>query len=156
MTGVTHILVPTDGSDDACKAAGFAGDLARALGARVSVLYVQSEELIVPSAWGLGQYPTTPPSGAKSIEDIRAEIEQQVRSEDLPKTVDALGELAQEADASMAWGYPAEEISAFAAGHNVDLIVMGSHGRSALKRAFLGSVSQAVANQAPCPVTIVR
>ncbi|NNC64021.1 MAG: universal stress protein, partial [Gammaproteobacteria bacterium] len=34
--------------------------------------------------------------------------------------------------------------------------VIGSHGRAGLKEALLGSVSHAVANHAPCPVTIVR
>ncbi len=54
------------------------------------------------------------------------------------------------------WGHAAEEISRFAKDNKVELIVIGSYGKSKLKRAFLGSVSQAVANQAPCPVTIVK
>lgn len=69
------------------------------------------------------------PEGMKSVEEIRNSIEQQAL---------------------------AEEISRFAKDNKVELIVIGSYGKSKLKRAFLGSVSQAVANQAPCPVTIVK
>ena len=156
MACVNHVLVPSDGSAGALKAAAFAGDLARALDARVSVLFVQSEDQIMPHAWGPGNYPEGSPFATLSIAEIRADIEQRIREKDLPETVSALGELGQAAEAEMVWGYPADEIVRYAGEHGVDLIVIGSHGRSGIKRALLGSVSHAVANQASCPVTIVR
>lgn len=52
-------------------------------------------------------------------------------------------------------GWPAERIVAHAKAHGIDFIVMGSHGRSGITRALLGSVSDAVLRQAPCPVVIV-
>jgi len=67
-----------------------------------------------------------------------------------------LGDIDQEPNLVTVWGHAAEEISRFAKDNKVELIVIGSYGKSKLKRAFLGSVSQAVANQAPCPVTIVN
>ena len=91
-----------------------------------------------------------------SVDEIRDMLEQRLREKELPATVSALGSLGQEPESSIVWGHAAEEICRFAQEHNVDLIVIGSHGRTGIRRALLGSVSHAVANQAPCPVTIVR
>ena len=132
-----HILLPTDGSEGALHAAAFAGELARALKAKVSVLHILSDEYLMSHTWGtdgliVGSpcgYLMSDPEGMKSVEEIRSSIEQQAL---------------------------AEEISRFAKDNKVELIVIGPYGKSKLKRAFLGSVSQAVANQAPCPVTIVK
>lgn len=153
MTAISHILVPTDGSEGALHAAELAGNLARSLDAKVTVLYVQDEDQILSLAWGL---PGGGPNGSDSIEQVRSALEKRAQENELPETTKALGKLSKEPDAILTWGHSSEEICQYATNHNVDLIVIGSHGRSKLKRAFLGSVSQAVANQAPCPVTIVR
>lgn len=156
MTAVKHILVPTDGSADAAKSAEFAGALARALGARISVLRVQTEDVLLSHAWGAGQFPAGAPYGSMSVDEIRNMLEQRIREKELPDTIAAIGTLSKEPEAVIVWGHPAEEICRFAAERGVDLIVMGSHGRTGIRRALLGSVSHAVANQAPCPVTLVR
>ena len=49
-----------------------------------------------------------------------------------------------------------EEIARYSNDNDVDLVMIGSHGRSGVQRAFLGSVSHAVANQLSCPITIVK
>lgn len=53
-------------------------------------------------------------------------------------------------------GDPAREIVAYAEDHDVDLIVIGCHGRSPMSRILLGSVAEAVTRRAPVPVTVVR
>jgi nucleotide-binding universal stress UspA family protein len=53
-------------------------------------------------------------------------------------------------------GKPGEEIVAFAKERNCDLIVMGTHGRTGLERALLGSVAEQVVRAAPCPVLTLR
>lgn len=156
MTAIKHVLVPTDGSPGALKAAGLAGDLARALGANVSVLMVQDERLILPHAWGAGDYPAAPAAGSMTVEEVRASLEEKVRKDELPATLEAVGQLDSEPRSTLVWGHPSDEICRFAGENDVDLIVIGSHGRSGLKRVLLGSVSHAVVNQAPCPVTVVR
>ena len=156
MTSIKHVLVATDGSEGSRKAAGVAGELARALGARVSVLLVQSEEILMPHAWGSGEYPAAAPWGSMSIDEVRASLEKRVEEKELPETAAALGELAAAPTLVQRWGHAAEEICGYAEREAVDLIVIGSHGRSGIKRVLLGSVSNAVANHAPCPVTIVR
>ena len=52
-------------------------------------------------------------------------------------------------------GDPAREIVKYATRHRVDLIVLGTHGRSGVSRVLLGSVSERVARTAPCPVLTV-
>lgn len=53
-------------------------------------------------------------------------------------------------------GHPAEEIAQMAGDLDVDLIVVGSHGLSSIKRFFIGSVSDSLLEHAPCPVLIVK
>jgi nucleotide-binding universal stress UspA family protein len=48
------------------------------------------------------------------------------------------------------------QIDAVAAEQHADLIVMGTHGQRAIRRAFLGSVAEAVVRSAPCPVLTVH
>ena len=153
---MTHILVPTDGSEGSLSAAKFAGNLARAMQAEVTVLYVQRDEYLLEHSWGAGAFIGGLPEGLNSVEQIRDTLEKSARENELPGTIEALGALDKEPAIVFHWGHPAEEILKYARENNVDQIVMGSHGRSALQRAFLGSVSQAVANQADCPVTVVK
>jgi universal stress protein A len=53
-------------------------------------------------------------------------------------------------------GEPGESITAAAQAESCDLIVMGTHGRTGLRRSLAGSVSDYVVRNAPCPVLIVR
>ena len=52
-------------------------------------------------------------------------------------------------------GNEADEIVRYAAQHGIDLIVLGTHGRTGFSRALLGSVAERVARTAPCPVLTV-
>lgn len=53
-------------------------------------------------------------------------------------------------------GDPSERITYLASAWNTDLIVMGSHGRGAITKLVLGSVSQSVSAKAPCAVAVIR
>ena len=54
------------------------------------------------------------------------------------------------------YGTPADEIVQLAADFNADVVVMGTHGHTGLKRLVLGSVAENVVRKAPCPVWVVR
>lgn len=151
-----HVLLAADGSNSARKAAAVAGELARALEARVSVLFVQDDALVVSGAWGPGGAAGTVPQGAMSVEQVRSMLEQQARDSVLADATDALGDVSGDVRSFVVWGHPASEICRFVRENDVDLIVIGSHGRGGFQEALLGSVSHAVANRASCPVTIVR
>ena len=53
-------------------------------------------------------------------------------------------------------GEPAAAIVEFARSENVDLIVMGTHGRTGFSRLLMGSVAEAVVRKAPCPVLTLK
>lgn len=53
-------------------------------------------------------------------------------------------------------GKPAREIVEYLETHDVDIVIMGSHGRSRVSRLVLGSVAETVLRRSPVPVTIVR
>ena len=70
------------------------------------------------------------------------------------------GQIQKEHGIQVRWtlpvGVPFEEIVKTAADEHVDMIVMGTHGRSGLNRLLLGSVAERVIRLAPCPVVTVR
>jgi nucleotide-binding universal stress UspA family protein len=78
-----------------------------------------------------------------------------------PSPGDGIGALAAELAPGMAVktdvlsGIPASKIDEYARRHRIDLIVMGSHGRTGLSRALLGSVAEGVVRRGPCPVLVV-
>lgn len=69
-------------------------------------------------------------------------------------------EIADDHDAEIAtesrFGEPKEEILDYVETHNLDRVVVGSHGRSAVSRLVLGSVAEFVTRHSPVPVTVVR
>jgi len=156
MAQTKTLLVASDGSETARRAAGVAGELARALGATVSIVIVQDEQLIVPNAWGIGDFPAGPPAGWLSVDEVRNRLEAGVEEKEFPETERALGELSAPATRILKWGHPASEILAVADEIGADHIVIGSRGRGGFERMLLGSVSQAVATHAKVPVTIVH
>lgn len=156
MNPVKHIMIATDGSELSLKAAAFGGDLARALGAAVSVVMALEERAVIPQAWGAVGFPGIEGLEAISTEDVRRFIEETTLANEIAKTSSALGTLDAEPEAVVLWGHAADQLCDYAENHGVDMILLGSHGRTGIKRAILGSVSHSVANRAPCAVTIVR
>jgi len=81
-------------------------------------------------------------------EELRAEVADEV--EDILDRSDIAYEIETAA------GKPAREIVAYADEHDIDQIVMGSHGRTGTSRILLGSVAEKVVRRAPVTVTVVR
>ncbi|MGE5219963.1 MAG: universal stress protein [Chloroflexota bacterium] len=141
-----RLLVPTDFSAAAVKAAKEALALAAMFRARILFLHVLDstpvytydyENAIVPS---LVIPPVRP-------EDIEGDWEAFLANLSLEKI--GWEKLTEE-------GRPADKIIDHAAAVKADLIVMGTHGRSGLAHMFLGSVAEEVARGAPCPVLTIR
>jgi nucleotide-binding universal stress UspA family protein len=72
----------------------------------------------------------------------------------LREAVDALG--LHDAETTVLQGDPAEALCDFATEVKASVLVIGSHGRGGIKRALLGSVSDHVVRNAPCPVVVAR
>ena len=156
MPTAGHILVPTDGSQHSLKAAMLAGDLARGMQARVSVLHVQDERAVVPQAWNAAPESAANDNQYCSVKETRQAMEQKASTTEIAHTRMALGDVPEGLEQVQVWGFPVDEICRYAAEQNVDLIVMGSRGGSKLMRVIRESISDDVANTAPCAVTIVR
>ena len=81
----------------------------------------------------------------------RAEASEQLRG-DMTDLIDADAEY----ETDVVSGEPAREIVAYAEDHDVDRIVLGSHGREGVSRVLLGSVAEQVVRRAPVSVVVVR
>ena len=148
---ITDILVPTDGSDTARKAAIYACELAGLSNARLTLLTVVDRSAFVGS-------PSIPASETPA--HIVEPLEDYLRGS-AEANMDALEKMCERhkvpVNKVIRFGHPVEEIVAEAEGSKIDLIVMGSHGKSALKAALLGSVTFGVVHQdTHIPVLIVR
>ncbi|MEF8818476.1 MAG: universal stress protein [Haloferacaceae archaeon] len=143
------ILVPTDGSEAARAAVDQAADIASNYGARIHALYVVDIDA------------TNVTLGTEQVERLKQghldEMpELTARAEDATGYVtDVAATHGIDVEEHVLVGYPVRAIRRFVEDHDVDLIVMGSHGRSGLSRVVLGSVSEKVLRQTHLPVLVV-
>jgi nucleotide-binding universal stress UspA family protein len=135
------ILVPTDGSPGAMKAVDEAIDLAEATGATVHALYVVDAGAVSAELDASVLMESFEELGRTAVADVRERASER-GFESVQTTVRT--------------GVPHEEIRAYAAAHDVDLIVMGTHGRTGLDRLLLGSVTERIVRTADVPVVTVR
>ncbi|GCE30156.1 universal stress protein UspA [Dictyobacter alpinus] len=141
-----HIIVPLDGSVCAEHALPLAARLARASGARITLLYILE---YIP------EYVSSPVPATMVSQESMAISEKQardylVRIQKSP----VLSGLALHPD--LFYGRPAATIVENASLEHADLIVMCSHGRTGFKRFVMGSVAQQVAIHSPVPVLILQ
>ncbi|MGD0571987.1 MAG: universal stress protein [Sedimentisphaerales bacterium] len=147
---ISKILVPTDGSKTAQKAAAYAIGLAKQLHASIIIMCVVDKRFLVsrtvlvePSS----RYVT------ESIEDYQQEAAERYARE-IKKLC---GKKGIQSRTVIKQGHPVEEITKQAEKSKVGLIAMGSHGQSALAAATLGSVTYGVIHKdTTIPVLVVR
>ena len=129
------ILFPTDFSTLSDSALQYATTLARDMGAKLVIVHIEEP----PAAYGAGEmyYGIPDPDTAA-----------------LTKMLDAVRptDAAVPFEHRLVTGEPATEIVELAKEEGVDLIVMGTHGRTGLGRLLMGSVAESVVRRAPCPV----
>jgi nucleotide-binding universal stress UspA family protein len=142
----TRILLATDGSEEAERAALRAVDLAEATDSEIHVVHVGVVPIFLKSYPGtLGYYGKL----HEQIEEISREL---LRKQSL--RVKAAGGTV--AGTHLRMGQVDLEIVALAEELGADLIVMGSRGLGGVRRALMGSVSDSVVRHAHCPVLVVR
>src|SRR6266545_4602736 len=139
-----HILVPIDFSTYAEQALDYAIGLARTLNARLTVLHVIQP---VPMA-GVDMGVALPET---YLQELEAAV--QGSMEDALARVTAAGLTGERV---VLYGVPFQEIVETAKARQVDLIVMGTHGRTGLMYVLLGSVAEKVVRLAPCSALVVR
>jgi nucleotide-binding universal stress UspA family protein len=146
MIDLKRILVPTDFSKFSQNALTYAVAFAEKFGAELYLLnVVQDLALFLPDAVTAGP-PLVPP-----LDQITTAVH-----EALDRLVTASHLEHLKVQREVREGAPFSEIVRYAREQDIDLIVMGTHGRGGLAHVLLGSVSEKVVRKAPCPVLTVR
>ncbi len=141
MQEIRKVLIATDGSEYTKEAVSTGLHFAKMLGADVTALYVIDQTSFVSfpiDSSIVSVYSLLENEGKKAVEDVKTEGE-------------ALG---GKVETVVAEGSPTRKIVETAA--DFDLVVLGTLGRSALSKLFMGSVAERVTRYAPCPVLVVR
>jgi nucleotide-binding universal stress UspA family protein len=147
---ISKILVPTDGSKAAQKAARYAVDLAKQLKASVIVLSVIDKRSFISQTVPAAE---TARHVIEPIEDYLRRVAEGYTGE-IKKLCEKNGVQSKTVTTT---GHPVEEIVKEAKRSKADLIVMGSHGRSALAAAVLGSVAFGVIhNDTKIPALVIK
>ncbi|MFP8952729.1 universal stress protein [Natrialbaceae archaeon A-arb3/5] len=141
-----RILLPTDDEDGTERATEHAIAVAERTGAELHLLFVVDSD--VYASYSGDEY-------VHEFEGLEAALEQ-VGEDALESAADAARAAGIEPTITVRHGRPHEEILAYAADEDVDLLVMGSKERSGEYRQLLGSVTDRVARLASRPVTIVK
>ena len=164
-----HILYPTDGSEAAESVLKYVTNLAEQYDARVHILYVvdsdHGESSMMLKKDDDGNWKTGMVSRGRG-EDQGGMSQDKIDVLDLLETegerlVEAIaGELSQEqgikTQTACRRGKPHRVIDSYATDNDIDLIVMGTHGRSGVSRQLIGSVTEKVIRSSDTPVLTVR
>jgi nucleotide-binding universal stress UspA family protein len=145
MAPYRRIIHATDFSSSALPALRQAVALARRWRARVILLHVMTPPSPFVSE-GL------PPS---SYDQLLAHARRETKRH-LTALLSRVRRKGVQASAVLAEGFPAEEVLRIARRQRADLLVLGTHGRTGLRRALMGSVAERIVRQARCPVLTVR
>ena len=139
---VKNILVPVDYSDNGNAAMAYAGALAKEYDAELHLAHVYEQPFAyVDGGFASAPLPAVPPA------DLEAE-EQKLEEVDAPEGTRFRRKFIV--------GTPADELVEYAKENDIDLVVMGTHGRTGLSRLLMGSVAEAVVRRAPCPVLTIK
>ncbi|SFL14348.1 Nucleotide-binding universal stress protein, UspA family [Halogranum rubrum] len=136
-----EILLPSDGSPAATGALDHALDLAATYGSRLHVLYVVDQSAV-------DSIVSESELVAVALEGEGTEAVDAIERRAAERGVDVVTDVLT--------GHPARTILDYATGHDIDLLVMGTNGRTGLDRYLLGSVTERVVRNADVPVLVVR
>src|SRR3712207_4955816 len=144
----TKILLATDGSEEAIRAARMATEFSGKLDSELHVVYVEP----LPDPYAVPE----PLTYQSEIRDEARKIAGREASEKVDKEAEKIREMGQVVEAHAMIGRPDAEIVHLATELGAGLVAVGSRGWGPLKRAVMGSVSESVVKHAHCPVLVVR
>jgi nucleotide-binding universal stress UspA family protein len=164
-----HILYPTDGSEAAEVVEKHVTSLADAYDARIHILYVVDSDHNKSSMtlkrdqqgnWTTGMFRRDSDVDQGGMSKDKVDVLEVLQREGKELTQEIAGELSQEQGYKTATackkGKPHRVISSYAEDNDIDLIVMGTHGRSGVSRQLIGSVTEKVIRTADTPVLTAR
>jgi nucleotide-binding universal stress UspA family protein len=149
MVTIKNILVPTDFSESATAAYAYAREMAAIFKSKIILIHVYEPIVFYSEA----------PIGMPDLVDIEKNI--------YASSEQSLDRIIQEhfksdsgslpgVEKMLVQGKPFIEIIRVAKDQGIDMIIMSTHGRSALEHILLGSVTEKVVRKAPCPVLTIR
>lgn len=141
--GFTDILVPTDGSECATAGVRHGIRLARGFDATVHFLYVVDRTT--------GRLPIGLPLSGESTDEL-----QQAGEKTLEESAALAHDAGVEVTTELMEGTPHERIQDYVTANYIDLVAMGTHGRTEIERHLLGSVTGKVVRTVSVPVLTVR
>ena len=142
MISIQRILVPTDFSESSNLALRYGKEFAKTFGAELHLLHVIEDTLL----YG-GSMPVPPVVFEEMEKTVREQFKKLVTDEEREDL---------KARTLSRTGSPFVEICRYAKEENIDLIVIGTHGRGPIAHMLMGSVADRVVHKAPCPVLSVR
>jgi universal stress protein A len=148
MISIKQVLVPTDFSEPSEVALQYGKAFVEQFNARLHLVHVLDENALV--------YPWATPEGETfALGTARADVEQAVRNR-LEHVLSDAERQKYSAQIVTLVGSPFLELVLYAKSNDIDLIVMGTHGRGPIAHMLMGSVAEKVVRKAPCPVLTVR
>lgn len=138
-----RVLIPYDGSDQADKAIEYA--VAKHADDDIVLVHVLD---FIESGYDSSPESATPMYWDEWYEEANTHAEEML--------ADAAESFDGAVETEVILGQPSRAIVDYADGHDIDTVVMGSHGRDGLSRVLLGSVAETVVRRSPIPVTVVR
>lgn len=157
-----HILVPLDFSQAAQVALETAVALCQDMPGRITLLHILHADKTTGAMIGLdaigylSQTLESPSMTSGCAPSFDADQLERLAQQKLEERVDPSWRERIPIETAFAAGSPSTRIVQYARDHNVDMIVMGTHGRGPVARFFLGSVAEGVVRSAHCPVLTVR
>ncbi len=145
MHMIARILVPTDFSSTSRHALRYAVDLNRSFSARLYLVHVLQDFT------DFSEYNLSP----TILPQLYMELEQAAALK-LDEMVSAAVPPGMHCDTYILHGIPFSEIISFSFAEQIDLIVVGSHGRTGLKHVLFGQTAEKIIKKAPCPVLTVK
>ncbi len=149
---VEKILVPTDGSESSLRAAQFTAELVKIKPEITTIIFTVDRVPLQFLERDLYWIASDMSEKSRHIKEVFEEL----RQTNLNKASSYFKRNGLKVWYDYSYGNPAEEIAAYARKNNVDMIIMGTRGLSAIKEVFLGSVSHKVLQLASCPVVLVK
>lgn len=146
MIKLKRILAATDFSECSDHAVRYACEFADVFGAELHLLFVAEPPVAAYSEFGIGYV------GVQDLqENLKRSAEAKLNTLPGPQWQEKL-----DVKRAVNFGTPFLEIVRYADEHDIDLIVIGTHGRGAVAHMLMGSTAEKVVRKAPCPVLTVR
>lgn len=142
---IKSILFPTDFSEGSAEALKYAVEFAKKYDAKLYVVHI-IYDVAKASGWYVPHI---------SMDKLYQDIQEGAKKELDNFGVEELSGI-KNIERVVITGIPHQEIVAFASNKKVDMIIIGTHGRTGIDRILFGSTAAQVVRNAPCPVLTVR